>query len=301
MAQSKIVVIGSSNTDMVVQSDHLPVPGETVLGGEFFMNPGGKGANQAVAASRFGGDVVFISRLGNDIFGEKYGDILKKEKISTKHVYKDPDAASGVALITVDSKGENAIVVAPGANSRLDRGDIDKAEKAFKEAEFLLLQLEIPLDTVIYAAQKASKSGKKVVLNPAPAQELPEELLKSLYIITPNETEAEMLSGIQVNDIDSARSAAWAIRKRGVDVVIITMGSRGAYIYSDEVEMHVPATEVTAKDTTAAGDVFNGALVVALAEQLPLSEAVQLANNAASLSVTKLGAQASAPYREEVK
>ena len=301
MAQSKIVVIGSSNTDMVVQSDHLPVPGETVLGGEFFMNPGGKGANQAVAASRFGGDVVFISRLGNDIFGEKYRDIMKKEKISTKHVYKDPDAASGVALITVDSKGENAIVVAPGANSRLDRGDIDKAEKAFKEAEFLLLQLEIPLDTVIYAAQKASKSGKKVVLNPAPAQELPEELLKSLYIITPNETEAEMLSGIQVNDIDSARSAAWAICKRGVDVVIITMGSRGAYIYSDEVEMHVPATEVTAKDTTAAGDVFNGALVVALAEQLPLSEAVQLANNAASLSVTKLGAQASAPYREEVK
>ena len=301
MAKSKIVVIGSSNTDMVVQSDHLPVPGETVLGGEFFMNPGGKGANQAVAASRFGGDVIFISRLGNDIFGEKYRDILKKEKISTGHVYTDPDAASGIALITVDSKGENAIVVAPGANSRLDRSDIDKAEKEFKEAEFFLLQLEIPLDTVIYAAQKASKSGKKVVLNPAPAQELPEELLKTLYIITPNETEAEMLSGIQVNDIDSARSAAWAIRKRGVDVVIITMGSRGAYIYSDEVEIHVPASEVTARDTTAAGDVFNGALVVALAEQLPLSEAVQLANNAASLSVTKLGAQASAPYREEVK
>ena len=301
MAKSKIVVIGSSNTDMVVQSDHLPVPGETVLGGEFFMNPGGKGANQAVAASRFGGDVIFISRLGNDIFGEKYRDILKKEKISTGHVYTDPDAASGIALITVDSKGENAIVVAPGANSRLDRSDIDKAEKEFKEAEFFLLQLEIPLDTVIYAAQKASKSDKKVVLNPAPAQELPEELLKTLYIITPNETEAEMLSGIQVNDIDSARSAAWAIRKRGVDVVIITMGSRGAYIYSDEVEIHVPASEVTARDTTAAGDVFNGALVVALAEQLPLSEAVQLANNAASLSVTKLGAQASAPYREEVK
>jgi ribokinase len=301
MAKSKIVVIGSSNTDMVVQSDHLPVPGETVLGGEFFMNPGGKGANQAVAASRFGGDVIFISRLGNDIFGEKYRDILKKEKISTGHVYTDPDAASGIALITVDSKGENAIVVAPGANSRLDRTDIDKAEKEFKEAEFFLLQLEIPLDTVIYAAQKASKSGKKVVLNPAPAKELPEELLKTLYIITPNETEAEMLSGIQVNDIESARSAAWAIRKRGVDVVIITMGSRGAYIYSDEVEMHVPASEVTARDTTAAGDVFNGALVVALAEQLPLSEAVQLANNAASLSVTKMGAQASAPYREEVK
>ena len=301
MAKSKIVVIGSSNTDMVVQSDHLPVPGETVLGGEFFMNPGGKGANQAVAASRFGGDVIFISRLGNDIFGEKYRDILKKEKISTGHVYTDPDAASGIALITVDSKGENAIVVAPGANSRLDRSDIDKAEKEFKGAEFFLLQLEIPIDTVIYAAQKASKSGKKVVLNPAPAQELPEELLKTLYIITPNETEAEMLSGIQVNDIDSARSAAWAIRKRGVDVVIITMGSRGAYIYSDEVEIHVPASEVTARDTTAAGDVFNGALVVALAEQLPLSEAVQLANNAASLSVTKLGAQASAPYREEVK
>ncbi|MFW5901183.1 MAG: ribokinase [bacterium] len=301
MAQPKIVVIGSSNTDMVVQSDHLPVPGETVLGGEFFMNPGGKGANQAVAASRFEGDVVFLSRLGNDIFGEKYRDLLKREKISTDHVYTDPNAASGVALITVDTKGENAIVVAPGANSRLSRSDIDKAEKEFEEAEFFLLQLEIPLDTVIYAAQKASDLGKKVVLNPAPAQELPKELLKSLYIITPNETEAEMLSGIQVNDMDSARSAAWAIRKRGVDVVIITMAKQGAYIYSDEVEMHVPANEVKAKDTTAAGDVFNGALVVALAEQLPLSEAVQLANNAASLSVTKLGAQASAPYREEVR
>ena len=301
MSHSKIVVIGSSNTDMVVQSDHLPVPGETVLGGEFFMNPGGKGANQAVAASRFGGDVVFISKLGNDIFGEKYRDILKKEKISTDYVYTDPDAASGVALITVDAKGENAIVVAPGANSKLDRSDIDKTEKEFKEAEFLLMQLEIPIDTVIYAAQKASDLGKKVVLNPAPAQKLPKELLKSLYIITPNETEAEMLSGIQVTDIESAKSAAWAIWRRGVNVVIITVGSQGAYIYSEEVEMHVPANEVKAKDTTAAGDVFNGALVVALAEQLPLSEAVQLANNAASLSVTNLGAQVSAPYREEVR
>ena len=300
MSHSKIVVIGSSNTDMVVQSDHLPVPGETVLGGEFFMNPGGKGANQAVAASRFGGDVVFISKLGNDIFGEKYRDILQKEKISTDHVYTDNNAASGVALITVDSKGENAIVVAPGANSKLNRSDIDKAEKEFKEAEFFLLQLEIPLDTVIYAAQKISDIEKKVVLNPAPAQKLPKELLKSLYIITPNETEAEMLSGIQVTDIESAKSAAWAIWRRGVNVVIITMGSQGAYIYSDEVEMHVPANEVKAKDTTAAGDVFNGALVVALAEQLPLSEAVQLANNAASISVTKLGAQASATYRNEL-
>ena len=300
MAQSRIIVIGSSNTDMVVQSDHLPVPGETVLGGEFFMNPGGKGANQAVAASRFGGHVVFISKLGNDIFGEKFCDILGKEKIHTGYVYTDPDSASGVALITVDSKGENAIVVAPGANSALNRADIDQAEKEFGEAEFILMQLEIPLDTVIYAAQKASDLGKKVVLNPAPAQELPDELLSALHIITPNETEAEILAGIQVKDIDSARAAARVIRNKGVNVVIITMGNRGAYIFSDEVEMHVPTNEVKTKDTTAAGDVFNGALVVALAEQLPLSEAVQLANNAASLSVTKLGAQASAPYREEV-
>ncbi|MCF8335855.1 MAG: ribokinase [Bacteroidales bacterium] len=301
MAQPNIIVIGSSNTDMVVQSDHLPVPGETVLGGEFFMNPGGKGANQAVAASRFGGNVVFISKLGKDIFGEKYLDILGKEKINTDYVYTDPDSASGVALITVDSKGENAIVVAPGANSILDRSDIDQAEKEFGEAEFILMQLEIPLDTVIYAARKASALDRQVVLNPAPAQELPDELLSALYIITPNETEAEMLSGVRVKDIGSARSAAQVIRNKGVNVVIITIGSRGAYIFSDEVEMHVPASEVTAKDTTAAGDVFNGALVVALAEQLPLSEAVQLANNAASLSVTKLGAQASAPYREELR
>jgi ribokinase len=301
MVQPKIIVIGSSNTDMVVQSDHLPVPGETVLGGEFLMNPGGKGANQAVAASRFGGNIVFISKLGNDIFGEKYRSVLQKEKIDINHVYTDEEAASGVALITVDSKGENAIVVAPGANSTLNRGDIDRAEKEFDDAEFLLLQLEIPLDTVIYSAQKAAEMGKKVVLNPAPARELPEELLSSAYIITPNETEAEILSGIQVKDIESARSAAKVIREKGVNIVIITMGNQGSYIFSGETETHVPASEVKAKDTTAAGDVFNGALVVALSEKLPLSEAVHVANNAASLSVTRLGAQASAPYRDEMK
>lgn len=301
MSKPKIIVIGSSNTDMVVQSDHLPMPGETILGGDFFMNPGGKGANQAVAASRLGGNVTFISKLGDDIFGEKYRTVLQRENIDTNYVFIDSHAASGVALITVDSKGENAIVVAPGANSTLSSQDIDKAGQEFADTESFLLQLEIPLVTVLHAVKKASAQGKRIILNPAPAQELPKELLSEIDIITPNETEAEKLSGIRVNDIDSARSAAKVIRKKGVDVVIITLGKMGAFIYSEEIDKHVPTIEVTSKDTTAAGDVFNGALIAGLSEKMSLTEAVQFANRAAAISVTRMGAQASAPYRKEVK
>ena len=247
-----------------------------------------------------GGNVIFISKLGQDIFGDKYNALLKNENIDSRYIFSDPSQPSGIALIMVDRDGENSIVVAPGANSALKTADIKKAQNEFKEAAFLLLQLEIPMETVIYSATKASEEGIKVLLNPAPANELPEELLSSVYILTPNETEAGIISGITVNDLDSARSAARVIRDKGVDIVVITMGEKGAYIFSGNMEKHVPGYKVKANDTTAAGDVFNGALVVALAEKFSLYKAVEFANKAASFSVTKLGAQSSAPYRNEL-
>ena len=301
MTKAKIIVVGSSNMDMVVQSPHLPAPGETVLGGEFFMNPGGKGANQAVAASRLGAKVSFISKLGNDIFGAKYRNLLDQEEIYTDYVYTDSQNASGIALITVDEKGENAIVVAPGANNALGKEDLDLAQEAFVQADYVLMQLEVPLETVTYAAQMAAKMGKKVVLNPAPATDIPDELFSSVYILTPNETEAKILSGVEVKDQDSARSAAQIIRNKGVNHVIITLGKDGAFVFSDHLEKKIPGRKVHAKDATAAGDVFNGALLVGLSEGMILQDAIEMANEAASVSVTRMGAQASAPYRHEIQ
>ena len=296
----KIVVIGSTNTDMVIQTGHLPAPGETILGGEFLMNPGGKGANQAVAASRLGGDVAFISKTGNDIFGEKSVENLRKEGINTENMIVDQKNPSGVALITVDSKAENCIVVAPGSNMNLKPDDIEKAVGQIGMAEIVLLQLEIPIETVEFAVRVAYKNNRKVILNPAPAQKLSDVILKTIYILTPNETEAGILTGVNVTDLETAKRAAQILKKKGVDIIIITMGENGAYIHTDSLSELIPAPEVTAVDTTAAGDTFNGALAVAVAEGLNIREAVQFANKAASIAVTKLGAQASAPYRREV-
>ena len=301
MYQTKIVVIGSTNTDMVIKSDHLPVPGETLLGGTFFMNPGGKGANQAVAASRLGGIVTFISKTGYDIFGEQSVQNLKNEGINTEYMAVDPENPSGIALINVDSKAENCIVVAPGANMTLKPDDIDKAIKQIELAEIVLLQLEIAIETVEYGAQIAFRNKRKVILNPAPAQKLSDSLLKTLYILTPNETEAEILTGIKVTDIDSAEIAAGILRNKGVEIVIITMGANGAFIHTDSLAELIPAPGVKAVDTTAAGDTFNGALAVAVSEDFDIEEAVKFANKAASIAVTKFGAQASIPYRSEVR
>jgi len=300
MYQTKIVVIGSTNTDMVIKSDHLPAPGETLLGGTFFMNPGGKGANQAVAASRLGGKVTFISKTGNDIFGEQSVQNLKNEGINTEYMAVDPENPSGIALITVDSKAENCIVVAPGSNMTLKPDDIDKAIKQIELAEIVLLQLEIAIETVEYAAQIAFRNKRKVILNPAPAQKLSDSLLKTIYILTPNETEAEILTGVKVTDIDSAKKAAGILRNKGVEIVLITMGANGAYILTDKLSKLIPASKVKAVDTTAAGDTFNGALAVAVSEGFNIREAVQFANKAASIAVTRPGAQDSTPYRSEV-
>jgi len=300
MNNKKILVIGSSNTDMVVKTNHFPAPGETILGGKFLVNAGGKGANQAVAAARLGGDVTFIGKIGVDIFGKQAVEQLKNEGIDVEFVVTDLENPSGVALITVDNKGENSIVVASGSNGTLDENDIDKALKAFDDAEFVLMQLEIPLSTVEYVARLANGQNKKVILNPAPAAPLSDELFKRLYLITPNETEAEILTGIKVTDTETALNAASVLHKKGVGIVIITMGSEGAFVSANGSHEVIKTSKVEAVDTTAAGDTFNGALVVALSEGKTLHESIVFANKAATISVTRIGAQASVPYRTEI-
>ncbi|MEM8928186.1 MAG: ribokinase [Bacteroidota bacterium] len=301
MRQQKIIVIGSSNTDMVLKSSRLPLPGETVLGGEFTMNPGGKGANQAVAAARLGGDVIFIARVGNDPFGKQAIEGFKTHGVDTRFITTDDNEASGVALIMVDEKGENSISVALGANGTLNTNHIEPALDELKKSAFVLTQLESPLQTIEYLGEFAQENGLKLVLNPAPAQALSDELLSSLYMITPNEIEAELLSGIKVVDTDSARNAATLLRQKGVNSVIITMGSQGAYVLSDELDELIPAKKVKVVDTTAAGDTFNGALVVALADGKDLKLAVEFANRAAAYAVGILGAQTSAPLRKDIE
>jgi ribokinase len=298
----EILIIGSSNTDMVIKTDKLPGPGETILGGKFLLTPGGKGANQAVAATRLGGKVTFVMKRGNDLFGNQTVGLLMREGIDTEYIIKDNDLPSGVALITVDSKGENSIVVAPGANSNLMPGDIP--DELFSSARFplLILQLEIPLVTVEHCAREASKCGMKVILNPAPAQPLTNELLSWIDLVTPNENEAEALSGITISDKESTEKAATIIQKRGVKNVIITLGHKGAYVLSPRFTGLIPGIEVDPVDTTGAGDIFNGALAVGLLdEEMDTKKAVEFANRAAAKSVMKMGAQASAPFRNELK
>jgi ribokinase len=297
---SRIIVIGSSNTDMVIKSKKLPVPGETILGGIFLMNPGGKGANQAVAAARLGGNVTFVTKTGNDMFGSEAMQLFEKEGIDASFIIKDVNNPSGVALINVDEFGENCIVVAPGSNGTLDAYDINDEVFETNKGDIFLMQLEIPVGTVEFVAEKAAGKGNRVILNPAPARRLSDDLLGCLYLITPNETEAELLTGIKVNDHSSAEKAALMLQAKGVKNVVITLGGSGAYVKAGTISKIVPVIPVKAVDTTAAGDVFNGALSVAISEGKNLEEAVIFANKAASISVTRMGAQASAPFRKEV-
>jgi ribokinase len=297
---SRIIVIGSSNTDMVIKSKKLPAPGETILGGTFIMNPGGKGANQAVAAARLGGNVTFVTKTGNDMFGSEAINLFNIEKIETRYIIKDKASPSGVALITVDEQGENSIVVAPGSNGTLSAGDINDEIFATDRSDLFLMQLEIPVSTVDFVAKKAYCNGNRVILNPAPGQILSRELLECIYLITPNETEAEIITGINVHDIASAEAAAKSLCEKGVKNVIITMGASGAYLLSGAISTLIPVVSVKAVDTTAAGDVFNGAIATAISEGMELTDAVIFANKAAAISVTRMGAQASAPYRKEI-
>lgn len=300
MLSNKIVVLGSCNTDMVIKSDRLPVPGETILGGTFMMNPGGKGANQAVAASRLGGNITFITKIGNDVFGRQAIELYKKENINTDYIFSDPVNPSGVALITVDAYGENCIVVASGANKTLTPDDVAKVKDVILDADILLMQLEIPIETVEYAAEIANNNGIKVILNPAPGRMLSNDLLKNLYMIIPNKTETEMISGIEVTGWESAKKAADIISSKGVDIVVITLGSDGALLKERDRYVEIPAFKVQAVDTTAAGDTFCGALSVAISEGKSLEEGIRFASKCSSITVTKMGAQASIPYRKDI-
>jgi len=297
----RIVVVGSSNTDMIIRLDHIPQPGETILGGQFLTAAGGKGANQAVGAARAGGAVTFVARVGRDIFGDQAIQGFKRDGIRVETVFRDPQLPSGVALIFVAKDGENSIAVASGANGALRPGDVRKARAAFRGARMLLMQLEIPLETVTAAASMAAMEGVPVILNPAPARALPDRLLRHISLLTPNESEAEMLSGIKVTNTAAAARAARKLRQRGVETVILTLGGRGAFVSSPEGETLVPGFRVKTVDTTAAGDIFNGALAVGLGEGKPLLEAVRFANAAAALSVSRMGAQPSAPRRSEIE
>lgn len=298
MEKNRILVIGSSNTDMTVRSATLPKPGETVLGGDFRMGPGGKGANQAVAARLLGGDVTFVCKLGRDMFGEGASKHYESCGLDTSKILWS-DKPSGVALITVDSKAENSIVVASGANADVTVSDIDSVADIIKSSGILLLQLEIPMDAVVRAAEIAFEAGVQVVLNPAPATSLPAELLKCVSILIPNETEASAISGIDINNLETASAAAERLKGMGVREVIITMGSRGSMVCDGECTF-VPAVKVNAVDTTAAGDTFCGGVCVALSEGKALSEAVKFATAASSIAVQRPGAQDSVPSRCEV-
>lgn len=300
MSNKTILIVGSSNTDMVIKTNHFPAPGETILGGKFLMNAGGKGANQAVAAARLGGKVTFVGKTGNDIFGHQAVMQLANEGINVEYMVTDHENPSGVALITVDHKGENSIVVAPGSNGTLDEADFDKAMAALDDAEYVLMQLEIPIPTVEYIASLANDKQKRVILNPAPAAILSDDLLRKLYIITPNETEAELLTGVKVTDEQSALKAATFLHDKGVEIIIITMGSAGAFVLANGHHEIISTSKVQAVDTTAAGDTFNGALAVALSEGKSINESIAFANKAAAISVTRIGAQASVPYRHEI-
>lgn len=295
MAKKKILVIGSSNTDMTVKAPRIPVPGETILGGEFKMGPGGKGANQAVAAARLGGDVTFICKVGRDVFGEKSVEGYKKDGIDTSHTLYS-DKPSGVALILVDDSGENVISVAPGANGDLTPEDIQSVKAVIEAADYVILQLEIPVESVLRAARIAFNAGACVILNPAPACELPAEIFPYISLITPNQTEIALMTGVK-NDIEAAMNK---IKDMGVGDVILTLGSKGSAILVDGKPEVIPACKVKAVDATAAGDTFCGALCVALSEGLGKAEAVAFATKASAITVQHMGAQESIPYRNEL-
>lgn len=300
MTKKTVIVIGSFNTDMIVRVDRIPKPGETIIGSQFLTASGGKGANQAVGATRAGARVTFIARVGRDMFGDKAIESFRQEGMAIDHIKRDAALPSGVALIFVAKTGQNSIAVASGANAALSPADVTKARHSFAKDGICLMQLESPSKTIQAGADLATKMGMRVILNPAPACRLPARLYKQISILTPNETEAELLSGIAVKSIASAKKAAEELRAKGVPIVVMTLGVRGALIVDSLGSRLVPSFNVKTLDTTAAGDIFNGALAVALIEGKRIDDAVHFANAAAAISVTRLGAQPSAPRRYEI-
>jgi ribokinase len=297
----RIAVAGSLNMDLVVRSPRIPRPGETIIGGEYRHVPGGKGANQAVAAARLGAEVAMVGRLGRDAFGEQLRRNLAAGGVDTAFVLQNAGIATGVALIVVDDTGQNTIVVAPGANMRLSPADVDAAAHAIAGADVLLLQLEIPLDAVIRAAEVAREHGVTVILNPAPARSLPPHLLSMVDVLIPNESEAALLTGLQVDSQSEAEEAATALLQLGAGAAVLTLGARGALLAQEGHCQIASAFPVQPVDTTAAGDAFVAGFAVALAEGSTMAGAVRWGNAAGALATTQHGAQPSLPSRAAVE
>jgi ribokinase len=299
---SKIVVVGSYVVDLMSRTPHLPKPGETVLGGPFKMGPGGKGGNQATAAARCGSEVTFVTKLGDDTFGREALAHFRKENVDIQYVKVDSEESTGAALIAVDDQSENSIVVALGACGKITESEVLVAEAAFADADIVLLQLETSIEAVVTSVKLASKHNVPVILNPAPYQEFPKEILSMVHYITPNETEASELTGVKVVDEATAVQAAGILHEMGVENVIITLGKKGALLYLGANDFKlVPGFKVDAVDTTGAGDAFNGGLAHALSNHLPLQEAMEYANTVAALSVTKIGTAPAMPTKEEIE
>jgi len=298
MAQVRITVLGSYNTDLVTFTPRLPQPGETILGRGFKIGPGGKGSNQAVAAARLGAAVSFIGRVGQDMFGEMALDLWRQEGINTACVVRDPDHHTGEATILVDDAAENVIVVASGANFAITPADVDRAEGVIAASDILLTQHEVPLPAVVRALELARRHGVRTILNPAPAQQLTPEILTLVDFITPNQTEAMIITG---QPADDAESAARALCKKGARTVVLTLGSRGVLLLDGGGVQQFPIFRVEPVDTTGAGDAFNGGLAVALAEGQPMADAIRFASATAAISVTRPGATDSMPKRDEVE
>lgn len=296
----KLVVLGSINADHILNLDSFPTPGETVTGNQYQVAFGGKGANQAVAAGRSGANIAFIACTGEDDIGERVRQQLANDRIDVAPVSVIAGESTGVALIFVNGEGENVIGIHAGANAALSPALVEAQKTRIAQADALLMQLESPLESVMLAAKIAHQHQTQVILNPAPARELSDELLELVDIITPNETEAEKLTGIRVENDDDAAKAAQALHSKGIDTVIITLGSRGVWASVKGEGQRVPGFKVQAIDTIAAGDTFNGALITALLEDKPLNEAIRFAHAAAAIAVTRKGAQPSVPWREEI-
>ena len=297
----KVLVVGSYNVGLTVLGSRIPRPGETVMGHAFDMGPGGKGSNQAIGLARLGGDVSFVGRLGNDVFGRDALDLFAQEGIDTQFVAVDDDAHTGAGIISVDEKGQNAIHVAPGANYRLSVDDLDRAAALFETAAFLLVQLETPVAVVAEAVRRAKQAGMTVILNPAPAQKLDAELLAMIDILTPNEAEAETLSGIPVSDPASAERAGQYLRSQGAGTVILTLGEAGALLIDEQSSRPFDAYRVDAVDTTGAGDAFNAGLTYALAAGMALDDAVDFAAKTGALCVTRVGVVPGLPRLADIE
>jgi len=299
-SKPKVVVVGSFMMDLVVKAERRPRKGETLIGDEFGMFIGGKGTNQAIAAARLGAQVHMVGRLGTDLFGDMFISALDKDGINTQFIARDPEVGTGVGTPVIDAQGDNSIIIIPRANMRLSIEDVNKAEEAISEADVLLLQLEVPIPSSQRAAEIARVGGATVILNPAPARELPDDFLRYIDIITPNETETEMLTGVEVTDQSGAERAAKNLLDKGMSAVVLTLGERGALLLTQETTKAIPAYKVEVVDTTAAGDAFCGALATAIAKDEPLEQAVASANAAGAIAVTIMGAEPSMPTQQQL-